>query len=195
MRLWRNVPKSLRTALYWSPTALCLAHSISIKQISGRSMQQPTLNPDSSIWKDIAIFDRITPLFMRPYQRGDIVTVRSPTDPERTLIKRIVALEGDIVETRPPCAEPEVEVPPGYIWIEGDESFRTNDSNLFGPVPLGLVESRLVFLVWPLDRIGSPSISVPQDRTNPAYRLAMDQIQRERSRQSRIIPAVAQPPG
>ncbi|KAF8631542.1 hypothetical protein AX15_002298 [Amanita polypyramis BW_CC] len=182
---WRRFPKFLRWAVYWSPTAITLGNTVSVKQISGRSMQ-PTLNPDSSPSKDIAIFDHISHHITRPYQRGDIVAIRSPFNPSRMLVKRIIALEGDVVKTRPPCLEPEVRVLAGHVWIEGDESFRTDDSNLFGPVPLGLVESRLLFLIWPISRFGRLSVSLPEDRTKPAYRLAMDQIQSERSRRLRV---------
>ena len=37
---------------------------------------QPTLNPDSSIWSDIAVFDRVTLHTVRSCQRDDIVAVR-----------------------------------------------------------------------------------------------------------------------
>ncbi|KAF8735040.1 hypothetical protein AX14_002854 [Amanita brunnescens Koide BX004] len=182
---WRHLPKPLRWAIYWSPLAITLTQPLSVRQITGRSMQ-PTLNPDSSARKDIAVFDRMSMQRWRPCQRGDIVALRSPFDPTRTLVKRIVAMEGDIVKTRPPCPEPEVSVPTGHIWIEGDESFHTEDSNLFGPVPLALVDSRLAFLIWPISRFGPLDVSIPEDRTAPAYRLAMDRIQREQIRRSRV---------
>jgi len=95
-------------------------------------------------------------------------------------------MEGDVVKTRPPCLEPEVSVPTGHIWIEGDEPFHSDDSNLFGPVPLGLVDSRLAFLLWPFSRFGHLDVSIPDDRTTSAHRLAMDRIQREQIRRSRV---------
>ena len=149
---WRHLPKPLRQAIYWSPMAITLAQLMSVERISGRSMQvlclliwprfyrcsrQPTLNPDSSGRKDVAVFDRISMHFWRPCQRGDIVAIRcvrtglyatatilfldarSPSDPTRMLVKRIIAIEGDVVKTRPPCLEPKVSVPTGHIWIEG----------------------------------------------------------------------------
>ena len=47
-------------------------------------------------------------------------TWRSPVDPKRMLVKRVVALEGDVVRTRPPCTEPEVRIPMGHVWIESE---------------------------------------------------------------------------
>ena len=40
------------------------------------------------------------------------------------------------VQTLPPYPEKEVVVPEGHAWVEGDESFRTWDSNKWGPVRL-----------------------------------------------------------
>src|SRR5205814_9307659 len=61
--------------------------------------------------------------------------IRSPSNPEKIAIKRVVALEGDIVHTRPPYPYPRAEVPTGHLWVEGDEGGRqTIDSNQFGPV-------------------------------------------------------------
>jgi mitochondrial inner membrane protease subunit 2 len=35
------------------------------------------------------------------------------------LVKRILALEGDVVKTLPPYPDQEIVVPEGYIWVEG----------------------------------------------------------------------------
>jgi inner membrane protease subunit 2 len=68
-------------------------------------------------------------------------------------VKRIIAVEGDIIKTLPPYPEAEVRIPQGHVWVEGchltainslvilfmvalqgDHDFRSNDSNRFGPV-------------------------------------------------------------
>ncbi|KAF8897421.1 peptidase S24/S26A/S26B/S26C, partial [Infundibulicybe gibba] len=77
-----------------------------------------------------------------------------PNNQRRLLIKRIIGIEGDMVKTLPPYPEPVVHVPKGHVWVEGDEPHHSDDSNRFGPVPLGLAESRLMLLVWPPHRIG-----------------------------------------
>lgn len=48
-----------------------------------------------------------------------MIFARSPEDPSRVLVKRIVALNGDIVNTLPPWPESRVKVPVGHVWVEG----------------------------------------------------------------------------
>lgn len=74
---------------------------------------------------------------------------RSPTDPRQLLIKRIIGLPGSIVTTLPPHAHRTVRVPAGHCWVEGDERYHSRDSNAYGPIPLGLVNARVVGVVWP----------------------------------------------
>ncbi|KAF5369798.1 hypothetical protein D9758_001174 [Tetrapyrgos nigripes] len=111
--------------LYWMPTAVVFTQYLyGLKIVSGRSMQ-PTLNPDSSLWRDVALFDRYSIYAQRAYTRGDIVALKSPNDPNRTLVKRIIGLEGDVVKTLPPYPDPEVRIPPGHAWIEGESSIQS----------------------------------------------------------------------
>ncbi|KAJ6599186.1 signal peptidase [Mycena vulgaris] len=154
--------------LYWIPTAILLTDLYTLKQVSGRSMQ-PTLNPDESLlWRDVAIFDRISIHTFQRYGRGDIVALKSPNNAKYELVKRIIAVEGDTVKTLPPYPEPEVHIPKGHIWVEGD-AFHSQDSNSFGPVPLGLVDSRLVSLIWPLWRFWTvPAVPSVHPRVTPA---------------------------
>lgn len=62
---------------------------------------------------------------------------RSPLDPETVAIKRVIALEGDVVKTRKPYPIEIVTVPEGQVWVEGDEGFHSIDSNCYGPVITG----------------------------------------------------------
>ncbi|KAI0939734.1 hypothetical protein AcW1_004664 [Taiwanofungus camphoratus] len=131
-----TVKRTLST-LMWLPTAMIFTENFFIvRSIKGRSMQ-PTLNPDSSSWRDIVIFDKFAVRVLHQYERGDVVALQSPTD-SKLVVKRIIALEGDTVRTLPPYPDAEIRVPPGHVWVEGDEAFRTEDSNTFGPVCLEL---------------------------------------------------------
>ncbi|KAF9055030.1 LexA/Signal peptidase, partial [Hymenopellis radicata] len=156
---------------------------------------QPTLNPDTSMLRqDFGLFDRISVKASADFQRGDIVLVTSPVNARRTLIKRVIAKEGDLVTTLPPYPEPQVRVPLGHVWIEGDDPAHSDDSRSYGPIPAGLVQAKLLWLVWPLDRFG-PVKTPTQDelgrllRDGPSYREAVAAIHREGKRKSRVIPA------
>lgn len=71
-----------------------------------------------------------------------------------------------------------IKVPPGHVWIEGDaavdiapSSFghaasgiappgvqtKSRDSREFGPVPMGLITSRISYILWPPRRFGPPA--------------------------------------
>ncbi|ERE74086.1 inner membrane protease subunit 1-like protein [Cricetulus griseus] len=59
--------------------------------------------------------------------------LRSPKNPEQKIIKRVIALEGDIVKTIG-HKNRLVKVPRGHMWVEGDHHGHSFDSNAFGPV-------------------------------------------------------------
>ena len=63
---------------------------------------------------------------------------RSPNHPNVVAVKRVIALEGDVVVTKPPYPFPREEVPVGHVWVEGDAENREKslDSNYYGPVSL-----------------------------------------------------------
>ncbi len=69
-------------------------------------------------------------------RRGAVVLFRYPTDASSILIKRVIALEGDVL---PGAWCP---VPEGHVFVEGDANrggrarFLTGDSWSYGPVPL-----------------------------------------------------------
>ena len=71
-------------------------------------------------------------------------------------MKRIIALEGDTVYTKPPYPFPKQIVPVGHVWIEGDhpEAGKNYDSNWYGPVSTSLIVGKIGGVCWPLKRAG-----------------------------------------
>ena len=71
-------------------------------------------------------------------------------------MKRIIALEGDTVYTKPPYPFTREVVPAGHIWVEGDhpEAGKNYDSNWYGPVSKSLVVGAVGGVVWPVSRAG-----------------------------------------
>eukprot|EP00742_Colponemidia_sp_Colp-10_P010755 GILJ01011845.1.p1 GENE.GILJ01011845.1~~GILJ01011845.1.p1 ORF type:complete len:174 (-),score=6.29 GILJ01011845.1:153-674(-) len=131
----------------------------SIVGISGRSMQ-PTFNPhlheDSSRIVQALTMDRVLldkrSVASHMFRRGEVVVLRSPEDPDRQIVKRLLAVEGDWI--RPYHDSELVKVPKGQCWIEGDNPSISIDSNNFGPVPLALIEAKVMRVLWPPSRVG-----------------------------------------
>jgi inner membrane protease subunit 1 len=42
-----------------------------------------------------------------------------------------------------------VEVPPGHIWVEGDNSTASVDSRDYGVIPMGLIQGKVVLRLSP----------------------------------------------
>ncbi|KAI0254901.1 peptidase S24/S26A/S26B/S26C [Lactifluus subvellereus] len=159
-RYWKNISKKpplrqVQSVLFWLPTFIVFTQvGCTVRTVTGNSMQ-PTLNPDLSRPRDVALFNRWSIVIKRSYERGDVVAFRSPQEHGKLLVKRLIALPGDQVKTLPPYPDVEVIVPEGHGWLEGDAPFNSEDSNHFGPVPLALIDSKLTCVLWPPKRVGA----------------------------------------
>ncbi|XP_072257618.1 mitochondrial inner membrane protease subunit 2 [Pyxicephalus adspersus] len=120
-----------------------------IARVEGVSMQ-PSLNPGGRNESDVVLLNRWR---IRNYevQRGDIVSLVSPKNPEQKIIKRVIGLEGDIVKTVGHKTQ-YVRIPSGHMWVEGDHHGHSFDSNAFGPVSLGLLHAQATHILWPPNR-------------------------------------------
>jgi len=80
---------------------------------------------------------------------------RSPSNPDKTSIKRIIALPGDRVTTRSPCPKPSQIVPWNHVWVEGDidDSSKSMDSNAYGPVCMDLICGKVMCVLFPRPRM------------------------------------------
>jgi len=111
-------------------------------------------------------------------RRGDIVVFGSPPgedNPEiKDLIKRVIGLPNETVEGRDgrvyingdPLKEPYLpagtttssfgpeKVPPGHLWVMGDNRSNSKDSRFFRAISEDLLVGRAFIRVWPLSSIG-----------------------------------------
>ncbi|EYC27155.1 hypothetical protein Y032_0009g552 [Ancylostoma ceylanicum] len=97
----------------------------------------------------------------------------SPREPDKIHIKRVTAVEGDIVRLkqhlsvtagkfkslgslvihfRPKHRNELLLVPKGCCWMESDNPVNANDSNIYGPVSRGLMKNRATHVIWPPSR-------------------------------------------
>lgn len=133
--------------------------------VDGTSMQ-PTLRN-----RERLLVVKFLYRFGRP-QIGDIVVFRYPLNPGRVFVKRVIARGGETVEIRQgqvfvndkPLVEPYLatvrsssypftRVPPGNLFVLGDNRNNSEDSRFFGLVPLGNVKGRALVVYWPIDRV------------------------------------------
>ena len=103
-------------------------------------------------------------------QRGDVVVFRYPRDPEKSYIKRVIAVPGDRLridrgdvilngrrlpepyvpdEYRDSRSLPEMVIPPDYYYMMGDHRSISSDSREFGPVEHDLIYGKAAFVYWP----------------------------------------------
>ena len=135
-------------------------------RVYGSSME-PNLHTDQRL-----VVEKVSYRLHNP-RRGDVVVLRMPDRGPELLIKRIIGLPGETVEVRDgtvyingqPMDEPYLVrstsstygptlVPEGYVFVMGDNRGASNDSRVFGPVPLDRVVGRAWLSYWPLEFLG-----------------------------------------
>lgn len=117
----------------------CRAFVLEIRVVASGSMS-PALVAGDRVLVDRLIYARPAALAallpVRAVAAGDVVLFRSPEDGRTALIKRCVALPGDVVAG--------AVVPAGTLFLVGDRRFDSRDSRVFGPVERGAVVGRVV---------------------------------------------------
>ncbi|XP_069511162.1 mitochondrial inner membrane protease subunit 2 [Ambystoma mexicanum] len=149
VRGWRALRSFTSGFLVAVPVTVAFLDRVAcVARVEGSSMQ-PALNPHGSV-QDVVLLNRWRARHGQ-VQRGDVVSLLSPRDPRQKLIKRLIALEGDIVQPLGARRVP-LRIPRGHAWVEGDHRGHSFDSNAFGPVPLGLLHAQATHILWPPER-------------------------------------------
>ena len=121
---------------------------------------------------DRIVVDEFSYLFT-DIDRGDIVVLRYPLDPNLDYIKRVVGLPGDMITMsggkvwingeqleerytleRDPYTRLVEVVKEGHYFVLGDNRLHSSDSREFGQVEAGLVRGKVDLRLWPFERIG-----------------------------------------
>ena len=107
--------------------------------------------------------------------RGDIIVFHYPRDPEKSYIKRVIAVPGDRLRIdggqvylngkilpepyvpqryRDTRSMPEIVLPEDEYFVMGDHRSISSDSREFGPVDRDLIYGKAVFVYWPTKDAG-----------------------------------------
>ncbi len=162
-------------------TLILRSQFVEVYRVPSESMI-PTLLAGDSLLANKFVYGLTLPLFDRKIfvlkspHRGDIIVFRSPEDPRRELVKRVIAVEGDFIEEKnkqiflngKPLDEPYVQhtdrflqvprdefgpyvVPKGKLFVMGDNRDISYDSRNFGFVDVKDVEGKVSLLYWSWD--------------------------------------------
>lgn len=105
------------------------------------------------------------------FQRGDVVVFHAPNEPGEDYIKRLIGLPGDDIQVENglvfvngvllsepyirerPIYDGEWIVPPGYLFVLGDNRNLSADSHEWGFLPIENVFGRAFLIYWPPNEV------------------------------------------
>jgi len=154
--------RTLASAMVYA--VLIITFLFQIARVDGQSMA-PTLEDHDRLF-----VNKLQYRFASP-QRGDIVMLYYPVDPDKMFVKRVIAEPGDTLRIvdgrvfvngsamRDEFVAPEYRshddwgpavVPEGYYYVMGDHRNNSSDSRQWGPVPKKYIVGKIQARWWPV---------------------------------------------
>jgi signal peptidase I len=175
-----GMSRSTRSAIEW---VAVIVGALVVALVVKTFLIQAFYIPSESMVPSLEVGDRVLVNKLSyttgDIDRGDVVVFARPGGPGsdgiEDLIKRVVALPGEVVEGRDgrvyvdgrPLPEtylpdgvetsvfPPYEVPADHVWVMGDNRGASDDSRRFKSVPTSDVVGRAFVVIWPLTALGT----------------------------------------
>lgn len=152
---WRRVRWSVEALVLLVGLQALLFH---VSVVRGTSMA-PSIHDG-----DLILVDRAAILLGSQIERGDVVVLEAPGDPEVDYVKRVIGLPGETVRIAAGhvwvdgveiLAERGIDrggtwhVPPDAFFVLGDNRPRSSDSRDFGVIDRGAIKGKVRCCCWP----------------------------------------------
>lgn len=164
--------------------AKLVAIALTIAIVVRLFIAEPRFIPSPSMVPTLAVGDRLlvekVSYRWHPPIQGDIVVFEPPPQLQaygyrttQAFIKRVIGLPGQLVQVTdgkvyvdgqplnenyiletPQYEMPSVEVPAGQLFVMGDNRNDSNDSHVWGFLPMENVIGRAALRFWPLEKVG-----------------------------------------
>ena len=171
-------PSTARNLVEW---LVILGGALALALIVKTFLFQAFFIPSPSMVPTLEVHDRVLvnklSYKLHDVNRGDVVVFERPpndTGTIRDLIKRVVAVGGDTIESKgntlyvndQPVKEPYVKtenigtavsrrtIPEGQVFVMGDNRTNSSDSRVFGPIDQDRIVGRAFVKIWPLGALG-----------------------------------------
>lgn len=167
----RLLPHILRKVMRAALPAVLAALFIRVFVTQAMVVQGSSMKPNLSYNYRVMV-EKVTYRFVHGPRRGDVVVIDMPEE-NTLLVKRAVALPGETIAVqdgqvfindqlleepwvirRGGMDYPPTLVPPGHVFVLGDNREESRDSRHFGPVPIDEIDGQVRFIIWPPDHIG-----------------------------------------
>jgi signal peptidase I len=174
VRLWNK----------WGENIIILGLALGLALFIRTFVAEPRYIPSESMLPTLEIGDRLIveklSYYTHPPHRGDIIVFAPPPqlqeqgfDADQAFIKRVIGLPGDTIEinngrvlinkellTEPYIAQAPnylmspMVVPPAQLFVMGDNRNNSNDSHVWGFLPIQNIIGHACFRFWPLVDFG-----------------------------------------
>ncbi|KAL4957697.1 peptidase S24/S26A/S26B/S26C [Aspergillus filifer] len=152
--LRHTTPSSITKFLYRSlgigTATIILWENVFMFQASEGPSMYPTFSPRG----DCLLVSKLHK-YGRGIEVGDVVRFYHPHFLGANAAKRVIGLPGDYVCREGVLSEDVggegkmIRVPEGHVYVAGDNLPWSRDSRTYGPLPMGLINGKVIARIWP----------------------------------------------